>query len=300
MKCDFLIVGCTSAVGSRLLVQLLDQGYRVNGIRLNSNCKIKNSNHSCESLDVLNTDPQIIVSKFPSSTLLMTSWITTPGIFWDSPLNSKWAEAYKNLIVAFKANGGVRIVGLGSCAEYRLDDQSALSEASVTEPISAYGKSKLEVCHFLSQLEIDYLWVRTFFQYGPEDYEEKFFASLINAFQKNQVFDLRDPSGRRDYVHIDDVSEVLFRLIMKGSRGVYNIGTGHSVSGFEVASITHSAMGNRGKVLVSDPIPQAQNIFASTEKLEKEIGPIEWIDVKTGIQQMITKGIPSRRVGDTK
>ena len=59
-------------------------------------------------------------------------------------------------------------------------------------------------------------------------------------------------------------------------------------------------MGNRGKVLVSDPIPQAQNIFASTEKLEKEIGPIEWIDVKTGIQQMITKGIPSRRVGDTK
>ncbi len=150
MNSDFLIVGCTSAVGSRLLVRLLDQGYRVNGIRLNSNCKIKNANHSCESLDVLNTDPQIIVSEFPSRTLLMTSWITTPGIFWDSPLNSKWAEVYKNLIMAFKANGGSRVVGLGSCAEYRLDGQSALSEASVTEPISPYGKSKLEVCHFLA------------------------------------------------------------------------------------------------------------------------------------------------------
>lgn len=300
MKCDFLIVGCTSAVGSRLVVKLLDQGYRVNGIRLNTNCKIKNTNHSCESLDVLNADPGIIVSKFPSTTLLMTSWITTPGIFWDSPLNSKWAKAYKNLIQAFIANGGSRIVGLGSCAEYGLDDQSALSEASVTEPISAYGKSKLEVYHFLSQLEIDYLWVRIFFQYGPEDYEEKFIASLINAFQKNQVFDLRDPSGRRDYVHIDDVSKVLFKLIMKGSRGVYNIGTGHSVSGYEVASIAHNAMDNRGRILVSDPISQAQNIFASTEKLEREIGPIEWIVVKTGIQQMITKKITSHGVGDAK
>ena len=300
MNSDFLIVGCTSAVGSRLLVKLLDQGYSVNGIRLNSNCKIKNTNHSCESLDVLNTDPRIIVSKFPSNTLIMTSWITTPGIFWDSPLNSKWAEAYRNLILAFKANGGSRIVGLGSCAEYRFDGQSALSEASITKPISAYGKSKLEVCHFLAQLENDFLWVRTFFQYGPEDYEEKFIASLIDAFQKNQVFDLRDPSGRRDYVHIDDVSEVLYRLIMKGSRGVFNVGTGHSVSGYEVASITHRAMENKGKVLVSEPNLQAQNIFASNEKIEKEIGPIEWIDIESGIQQMITKRITSPRVGDTK
>ena len=295
MNCDFLIVGCTSAVGSRLLVKLLDQGYRVNGIRLNSNCEIKNMNHSCESIDVLNTDPRIVISKFPSSTLLMTSWITTPGIFWDSPLNSKWAEAYKDLILEFKASGGSRIVGLGSCAEYRLDGKSALSETSVAEPISAYGKSKLEVCHFLAQLEIDFLWVRTFFQYGPEDYEDKFIASLINAFQKNQVFDLRDPRGRRDYVHIDDVSEVLFKLIRKGSRGVFNIGTGHSVSGYEVASIAHSAMGNTGKVLASSQISEVQNIFASIEKLEKEIGPIEWIDVKTGIQQIITKRITSSK-----
>ncbi len=289
MNSDFLILGCTSAVGSRLLVKLLGQGYRVNGIRLNSNCKIKNANHSCESLNVLDTDPQIIVSKFPSRTLLMTSWITTPGIFWDSPLNSKWAEAYKDLIMAFKANGGSRIVGLGSCAEYRLGGDSALSEASITEPSSAYGKSKLEVCRFVAQLEMDFLWVRTFFQYGPEDYDEKFIASLLNAFQKNQVFYLRDPSGRRDYVHIDDVSEVLFKLIMKGSRGVFNIGTGHSVSGYEVASIAHSASGNRGGVLVSDPISQAQNIFASTEKLENEIGSVEWIDIKTGIKQIIMR-----------
>lgn len=300
MNSDFLIVGCTSAVGSRLLIRLLAKGYSVNGIRLNSNCKIKHENHSCESVDVLNTDPRIIVSKFPSNTLVMASWITTPGIFWESPLNSKWADTYSNLILAFKSNGGSRIVGLGSCAEYGFEGQSALSEARAAEPISAYGKSKLQVCHLLSQLELDFLWVRTFFQYGPEDYEGKFIASLINAFQKNQAFELHDPNGRRDYVHVDDVSEVLFKLIIKGSSGVYNIGTGHSVSGYEVASIVHRAMENSGKIVVADPISQAQDIFASTKKLENEIGPIEWIDVESGIRQMITKRITFRRVGDAK
>lgn len=300
MNPDFLIVGCTSAVGSRLLFKLLDQGYRVRGIRLNSECKVKNKNHYCESLDLLNTDPQIIISKVPSRTLLLAAWCTTPGIFWDSPLNSKWADTYKNLILAFKANGGSRIVGLGSCAEYKIDGVSALSEINVTEPDSAYGKSKLDVCRFLSQLEIDFLWVRTFFQYGPEDYEEKFIASLIIAFQKNQDYYLRDPSGRRDYVYIDDVSEVLFKLILKGSRGIFNIGTGNSVSGYEVASIAHSATGNGGRVLATDSISQAQNIFASTEKLENEIGPIKWTDVEIGIQQMITRQTTFRKVRDPK
>jgi hypothetical protein len=51
---------------------------------------------------------------------------------------------------------------------------------------------------------------------------------------------------------------------------------------------------------VADPISQAQDIFASTKKLENEIGPIEWIDAESGIRQMISKRITFRRVGDAK
>ena len=53
MTSDFLIIGCTSAVGSRLVVKLLDQGYSVGGVRLNSACKIKSKSHNCEPLDFL-------------------------------------------------------------------------------------------------------------------------------------------------------------------------------------------------------------------------------------------------------
>jgi len=295
MTSNFLIVGCTSAVGSRLLIKLLDQGYTVDGIRLNSACKIKSKLHNCEPLDFLSTDPSSIVSKYPSSNLIMASWITTPSVFWESPLNSKWAEAYKDLMIAFKNNGGLKIVGIGSCAEYKLESSTALSEESVTDPKTAYGKAKLEVCHFLNQLELEFLWVRTFFQYGPEDNDAKFIVSLLNAFQKNLDFDLRDPEGLRDYVFIDDVVEVLYRLIFKGSKGVFNIGTGHSVSGYEVASIARDAMGRKGKILLSRDASQVSNIFASTEKLEKEIGPVEWSDIESGIKQVIAARTNSRR-----
>lgn len=295
MTSDFLIVGCTSAVGSRLLIKLLDQGYTVDGIRLNSDCKIKSKLHNCAPLDFLSTDPSSIVSKYPSSNLIMASWITTPGVFWESPLNSKWAEAYKNLMIAFKNNGGSKIVGIGSCAEYKPESSTALSEESVTDPKTAYGKAKLEVCHFLNQLELEFLWVRTFFQYGPEDNDAKFIVSLLNAFQKNLDFDLRDPEGLRDYVYIDDVVAVLYRLIAKGSKGVFNIGTGHSVSGYEVASIARDAMGRKGKILLSRDTSQVSNILASTEKLEKEIGPVEWSDVESGIKQVIAARTNSRR-----
>jgi len=295
MTSDFLIVGCTSAVGSRLLIKLLDQGYSADGIRLNSDCKIKSKLHNCEPLDFLSTDPSSIVSKYPSSNLIMVSWITAPGVFWESPLNSKWAEAYKGLMIAFKNSGGSKIVGIGSCAEYKLESSRALSEESITDPKTAYGKAKLEVCHFLNQLELEFLWVRTFFQYGPEDNDAKFIVSLLNAFQKNLDFDLRDPEGLRDYVFIDDVVEVLYRLIFKGSKGVFNIGTGHSVSGYEVASIARDAMGGKGKILVSREGSQISNIFASTEKLEKEIGPVEWSDIESGIRRVIAARTNSRR-----
>jgi nucleoside-diphosphate-sugar epimerase len=295
MTSDFLIIGCTSAVGSRLLIKLLDQGYSADGIRLNSDCKIESKHHNCEPLDFLSTDPTSIVSKYPSSNLIMASWITTPGVFWESPLNSIWVEAYKDLMIAFKNSGGSKIVGIGSCAEYKLESSTALSEESVTDPKTPYGKAKLEVCHFLNQLELEFLWVRTFFQYGPEDNDAKFIISLLNAFQKNLDFDLRDPEGLRDYVYIGDVVEVLYRLIAKGSKGVFNIGTGHSVSGYEVASIARDAMGRRGKILVSQDDSQVSNIFAATEKLEKEIGPVEWTDIESGIRQVIAARTNSRR-----
>ena len=203
-------------------------------------------------------------------------------------------------MLEFKANGGSKIVGLGSCAEYKFESGSALSESSITKPLTAYGKSKLEVYRFLSQLDLDFLWVRTFYQYGPEDYPPKFIASLLSAFEKNLDFELQDPAGQRDYVYIEDVVEILYKLIIKGSKGVFNIGTGNSISGYDIASLAHRAMRERGKIVFSNEDLRSGKIFASTEKLEGELGPIKWTDVESGIKIMIAERMISRRGEDIK
>ena len=287
MRSDFLIIGCTSSVGSRLLSLLLDQGFKVSGIRHSSPCQIKHENHTCTSLDILSTDPKTITSMYPSENLILASWITTPGIFWDSPINLEWAAAYKAVITDFQSHGGMKVIGIGSCAEYAPQEEAALSELSPTEPLTTYGKSKLDVFKHLSNSEGEYLWVRPFFQYGPDDDERKFISSLINSFRKNQEFTLQDPDGLRDYVYIDDVANVLVRLINKRAEGEFNIGTGSAVSNHEVASFVCKALEGKGKILVSRNVSKPKPVLASTEKLKREIGQIDWTSIEAGITRII-------------
>lgn len=295
MKSDFLIIGCTSAVGSRLLIRLLNQGYEVKGIRLNSPCEVRHESHNCASVDILNSDPQTISSMYPSKNLILASWISTPGVFWESPINLEWNAAYKALITEFLSNGGSKVIGIGSCAEYLFDRDGFLSELSPTEPLTTYGKSKLDLFNHLSKSEVEFLWVRTFFQYGPDEDDRKFLSSLIKKFQLNQDFNLHEPEGLRDYVYIDDVADVLMKLINKGSRGDFNIGTGCALSNYEVATLVLNALQSRSRIQICDSTSTPKHVVASTEKLEKEIGPIEWIDIESGIQKMIEAKASSQK-----
>lgn len=295
MRSDFLLIGCTSSVGSRLLSLLLEQGFKVSGIRHSSPCQIKHKNHTCTSLDFLSTDPRTIASRYPSKNLILASWITTPEIFWNSPINFEWAAAYKAVITDFQSLGGTKVIGIGSCAEYAPQEKTALSEFSPTEPFTNYGKSKLDVFKHLSSSGGEFLWVRTFFQYGPDDDDRKFISSLIDSFQRNQEFTLRDPGGLRDYVYVDDVANVLVKLIIKRAEGEFNIGTGSAVSNHEVASLVCKALGGKGKILVSGNVPKPKLVLASTEKLEREIGQIDWTSIEAGIARIIRARIVSQK-----
>lgn len=295
MKSDFLIIGCTSAVGSRLLVRLLNQGFKVTGVRLNSPCKVSHESHTCTSVDILNSDPQKIASMYPSKNLILASWISTPGVFWESPINLKWNAAYKALVTEFLSYGGSKVIGIGSCAEYINDGDGFLSEVSPTEPLSTYGKSKLDLFNHLSKSEVEFLWVRTFFQYGPDEDDRKFISSLIRKFRLNQDFNLHEPEGLRDYVYIDDVADVLMKLINKGSQGDFNIGTGYAISNYEVASLVLNALQSRSRIQIFGSTSKPTHVVASTEKLEKEVGPIDWIEIECGIQKMIEAKATSQK-----
>ena len=55
MKEKVLILGCSGEIGSRLTIKLLDLGYRVYGVSGSKICKIRNSNHICQKINLLDS-----------------------------------------------------------------------------------------------------------------------------------------------------------------------------------------------------------------------------------------------------
>ncbi len=58
---------------------------------------------------------------FRPTHLLHAAWIAKPGTFWTSEENLRWLGSSVELVRQFYASGGERVVGIGSCAEYRLE-----------------------------------------------------------------------------------------------------------------------------------------------------------------------------------
>ena len=56
-----------------------------------------------------------------------------------------------------------------------------------------------------------------------------------------------------------------------------------------------NALQSRSRIQICDSTSTPKHVVASTEKLEKEIGPIEWIDIETGIQKMIEAKATSQK-----
>ena len=284
---DFLIIGCTSEIGSRLLRNLLRLGYRVNGIRFQSKCELAGVNHECESVDLFRVDMNELALKFNVKKLILVSWYTQHNDFWSSSLNTDWGQMYRRLCQAFINIGVDEVVGIGSCAEYSWLLPDHISELTETLPASVYGNEKLALFNWLSERTTNLLWIRPFFVYGPNDHPDKLIQSAITKRAAKSVISIQNSQHYVDYVFIEDVALVTSRLISGNATGVFNVGTGQASSPVEVAQ----SVGCRFEVL--QPTSGALDarhprfVVADNQKIVEALGSIEWTSLKSGISNMM-------------
>ena len=285
---DFLIIGCTSEIGSRLLKNLLRLGYKVNGICFESKCELTGADHECVSLNLFTTDFNELAIKFNAKKLILVSWYTQHNDFWNSPLNAEWGRMYRRLCQAFMNIGADDIVGIGSCAEYSWGLHENISELTETFPASVYGEEKLSLFNWLSERTSSLLWIRPFFVYGPNDHPDKLIQSAISKQAACSVISIQNSQDYVDYVFIEDVALVTSRLISENATGVFNIGTGEASSPVEVAQI----VGCRFELLhdISKPLGtrHAKFVVADNRKIREVLGNIEWTSLNAGISNMMT------------
>ena len=236
-----LVTGAGGFIGRWSIEPLLTQGYEVHAVLSSPRGAAHLRGTSIHISNLLSqSDIDVLLNRVAPTHLLHFAWIATPGLYWHSAENFRWAAAGEYLLRGFRAHGGVRAVMAGSCVEYDWTQGGVCQESSSpladsgAAVLSAYAASKLTMqralAAFSSQQHVSAAWGRIFFQYGPYEHPERLVASVIRHLLMNQPALCTHGQQVRSFLHVADVGSAFARLLDSEVEGAVNIGSDEGVS----------------------------------------------------------------------
>ena len=295
-----LVTGGAGYVGSVCAAQLIDQGYSVEvlddlssgfaaavpkGARLNGF-----DMGDQRKLDVLLGSRGFdAVFHFAARALIPES-VVNPAPFFRSNVG-----AGLTLLEMLRKHGVRKFIFSSSAAVYGSPKEIPIMEDHPTEPLNAYGESKLIFEKILRWYALSYGWSVIAFRYfnacggagswGERHHPETHIIPLLLqvAAGRRKAFEIYGinyptPDGTclRDYVHVLDIAEAHIRALqIMDAPGfhVYNIGTGWNYSVREVCRAVEDI--TQRKVITRRAAPRAGDpaiLCACSQKLMNELG----------------------------
>lgn len=158
-----------------------------------------------------------------------------------------------HLLDACRETGVRRVVFVSSGGTiYGIPDQVPTPETAPTNPITAYGISKLAIEKYLSLYEylygLEYRVLRVANPFGPYQTALKnqgVIAAFIRRALAGKPIEMwGDGSVTRDYVYIDDVVDaMLLAAIHEGTGRIFNIGSGEGRSLNDIVGVIAELLG---------------------------------------------------------
>tara|TARA_B100000497_G_C7668737_1_gene403374 strand:+ start:753 stop:1553 length:801 start_codon:yes stop_codon:yes gene_type:complete len=153
-------------------------------------------------------------------------------------------------------------------------------------PLNPYAYSKYMFDSWLLNEDHPYQGFRYFNVYGPHEEHKGDQASPITKFikqiQEDGEIKVFRGKASRDFVHVEDVCEVHYRMLHHDSSGVFNVGTGKSVSFKDIADKMAENSGAKVKqVAMPTKLKGQYQKFTKADitKLTSVIGEMKWKQV---------------------
>jgi len=111
-----------------------------------------------------------------------------------------------------------------------------IKENDKTDPLSIYSSSKIlaeRMCETYSKLYgLNITVLRLFSVYGPNSPKHNIIRNIINQIRTKPQVTLGNVNSKRDFIHIDDVTNAFFKVSKSQKKGfnTYNICTNKSTS----------------------------------------------------------------------
>ena len=175
-----------------------------------------------------------LIAALRPSHLLHGAWIATPGLYSSAPENLDWLAGALALARAFGECGGVRLVGIGSSAEYQPGAELCREDETPIRPASLYGACKAAGWQAIQAVARHHgfsaAWGRLFLPYGPGDAPQRLIPSLVAALRACQTIETTEGRQQRDFILAADAADLFARLLESDEAGTFNVGTGDGVA----------------------------------------------------------------------
>lgn len=265
-----LVTGASGFIGSKLINFLIKNGYDVHGITNSQN------NTNFKQLSLLDTTAlDLYLQKHNFDVVVHL------GALIDSSdpleiLNSNY-DSTLNLLNLCLKNNVTKFIFASSHAVYGKTHYLPIDENHKIDPKTPYGISKLmgeNLCKLFHECYgLQTIILRISSTYGANQNIKKILPSLIkNSITNKQIILHKYRNGFQlmDMIHIDDVCySILCSIRSKKSFGIYNIGTGQSVTVQSIAEELKKI--NNVKILIKK-IPSNTNHFKyDTTKASSEL-----------------------------
>jgi nucleoside-diphosphate-sugar epimerase len=292
---NILLTGPTGFIGSAFARLALERGHRVGGLILPGE-SIPQALAGRERLTwfrgTLQTAPWVEIEPFAPEVCVHTAWITTPGVYLESPENEKFRDASVDFLRRIRACGTNHIVGLGTCVEYQITDQPLSEELTPLAPTTTYARCKNDL---RLRLEAEataegfgFCWGRVFYPYGPGEHPSRLCSSILQKLSAGEPITLKTPASTKDYIYIEDLAAALLTVVEKRFRGTINLGTGQGVAVREIARRLAALLGKNELVQEAavpgpDPFPF---VVADARRL-KSLGWSPAVSLEEGLSRLV-------------
>ena len=216
-----------------------------------------------------------------------TAAVTTMA---DDEMTSTIVEGTRHVLDFAKSSGAKKILLTSSGAVYG-PQTAPVGEDAPCNPVTAYGKGKLEAERMCVESGLDAKIVRCFAFTGPYLNRDIHYAIgnfIRDCLAGEPIVIKGDGTPQRSYLYADDLVEWLFAVLDRGVSGCpYNVGSPEGLSIREVAERVRAALGTKNGIRVlgvSVPGTPPSVYVPDVSRAVRELGLRDTVDLTTAVR----------------
>lgn len=237
---------------------------------------------------------KVRVEKFKPDACVHLAWEALPD--YSAATSAKNLRYGLDLISMLTKIGCKKFLSAGSCWEYG-QQSGKLSEDMAFKPLNAFTAAKNSL-HWLGaeiakENNMQFIWTRLFYVYGPGQRETSLIPYLINCVKSGKTPEIKNPLAKNDFIYVEDVADAISMILKKCKKSaVYNIGSGKATSVQDIIKTVYNNLNLRYKPKYKSfksNTSSSDNFWGDISKIKREIGWKPKTTIKEGIKRTILK-----------